>query len=88
MYTCRSVRLQRGDSEEKQLSVTFPVLVTEVTNLSASIWFTGERHCTVFRHVMQLSLFGLVLEKHFDGEFTADQEKDITFKHWPPEYQS
>ena len=30
-----------------------------VTNLSASIWFTGERHCTVFRHVMQLSLLVL-----------------------------
>ena len=27
-----------------------------VTNLSAPIWFTGQRHCTVFRHVMQLSL--------------------------------
>ena len=25
-----------------------------VTNLSASIWFTGKRDCTVFRHVMQL----------------------------------
>ena len=25
-----------------------------VTNLSAPIWFTGQRHCTVFRHVMQL----------------------------------
>ena len=30
-----------------------------VTNLSASIWFTGERYCTVFRHVMQLSLLVL-----------------------------
>ena len=59
-----------------------------VSNSSTSIWFTGERHCTVFRHVMQLSLFGLVLEKHFDGDFTADQEKDITFKHWQPGYQS
>ena len=27
-----------------------------VTNLTAPIWFTGQRHCTVFRHVMQLSL--------------------------------
>ena len=26
---CRMVRLQRGDSEEKQSSVTFPVLITE-----------------------------------------------------------
>ena len=29
------------------------------TNLSAPIWFTGQRHCTVFRHVMQLSLLVL-----------------------------
>ena len=29
MYSCRTVRLQRGDSEEKQSSVTFPVLITE-----------------------------------------------------------
>ena len=30
-----------------------------VTNLSAPIWFTGQGHCTVFRHVMQLSLLAL-----------------------------
>ena len=30
-----------------------------VTNLSAPIWFTGQRHCTVFRHVLQLSLLVL-----------------------------
>ena len=30
-----------------------------VTNLSAPIWFTGQRHCTVFRHVMQLALLVL-----------------------------
>ena len=29
-----------------------------------------------------------VLEKHFDGDFTPDQEKEITFKRWPPGYQS
>ena len=29
MYSCRMVKLQRGDSEEKQSSVTFPVLITE-----------------------------------------------------------
>ena len=31
---------------------------------------------------------GSVLEKHFDGDFTPDQEKKITFKRWPPGYQS
>ncbi len=30
-----------------------------VTNLSAPIWFTGQGHCTVFRHMMQLSLLVL-----------------------------
>ena len=30
-----------------------------VTNLSAPIWFTGQGHCTVFCHVMQLSLLVL-----------------------------
>ena len=30
-----------------------------VTNLSAPIWFTGQWHCTVFHHVMQLSLLVL-----------------------------
>ena len=30
-----------------------------VTNLSPPIWLTGRRHCTVFRHVMQLSLLVL-----------------------------
>ena len=30
-----------------------------VTNLSAPIWLTGQGHCTVFRHVMQLSLLVL-----------------------------
>ena len=29
MYSCRTVKLQRGESEEKQSSVTFPVLITE-----------------------------------------------------------
>ena len=31
---------------------------------------------------------GSVLKKHFDGDFTPDQEKKITFKRWPPGYQS
>ena len=37
---------------------------------------------------MQLLLLVLRLEKHFDGDFTQDQEKEITFKRWPPGYQS
>ena len=31
---------------------------------------------------------GSVLEKLLDGDFTPDQEKEITFINWPPGYQS
>ena len=31
---------------------------------------------------------GSALEKHFDDDFTHNQEKEITFKRWPPGYQS
>ena len=31
---------------------------------------------------------GSALEKHFGGDFTQDREKEITFKRWPPRYQS
>ena len=31
---------------------------------------------------------GSLLEKHFDDDFSADQEKEITFKRWPPGCQS
>ena len=31
---------------------------------------------------------GSALEKQFDGDFTQDQEKEITFERWPPGYQS
>ena len=47
---------QGVDSGEKQSSVTFPVGHRGITNLSAPNWFTGRRHCTGFRRVMQLSL--------------------------------
>ena len=60
-----------------------------ITNLSASIWFTGERHCMYgFSSRDAIIVVGFVLEKHFDSEFSADREKDITFKRWPPGYQS
>ena len=31
---------------------------------------------------------GSVLEKYFGGDFTRDQEKENTFKRWPPGHQS
>ena len=57
-----------------------------VTNLTTPIWFTGQGHCTVFRQV--IIAVGSVLEKHFDGDFTRAQRKEITFKRWPLGYQS
>ena len=53
-------------------------------NLSAPIWFTGQRHCTVFRHVMQLSVVGSVLESTLTVILPKNQEKEINFKRWPP----
>ena len=88
------VKLQDGqdaaqESEEKQSPLTFPVLITEgVTNLSAPIWFTGQGHCTVFLSRDAIIAVGPVLENHFDGGFTPDQEKEIALKRWPPGYQS
>ena len=55
-----------------------------VTNLSAPIWLTGQGHCTVFLSRDAIIFVGSLLEKHFDGDFTPDQEKEITFKRWPP----
>ena len=59
--SCRSVRLQRGGQRrEAVIRDTSGNGHQSVTNLSASIWFTGQRHpYTVFRHEMQLSLLTL-----------------------------
>ena len=58
-----------------------------VTNLSAPIWFTG-RALHRFSSREAILVVVSVLKKHFDKDFTPDQEKEITFKHWPPGYQS
>ena len=47
---------------------------------------TGALHR--FSSLDAITVVGSVLEKHFDGDFTPDQEKEITFKRWPPGYQS
>ena len=73
----------RGQRRKAVIRDTSGVDHRAVTILSAPIWFTGRRHCTVFRHVI-----GSALEKHFDGDFTQNKEKEITFKRWPPGYQS
>ena len=54
--------------------------------LSAPIWLTGRRHCISSRDA--IIVVGSVLEKHLDGDITQGQEQEITFKYWPPGYQS
>ena len=46
----------RGQRRKAVIRDTSGVDHRAVTILSAPIWFTGRRHCTVFRHVMLLSL--------------------------------
>ena len=55
----------------------------ECTNL---VRWTGALHRFSSRDA--IIVVGFVLEKHFGGDFTRDQEKEITFKRWPPGYQS
>ena len=49
----------RGQRRKAVIRDTSGVDHEAVTILSAPIWFTGRRHSTVFRHVMQLSLLVL-----------------------------
>ena len=76
----------RGKRRKAVIRDIFGVDHRGVTNLSAPIWFTGQRHFTVFLSRDATIVVGSVLEKHFDGDFTPDQEKEITFKRWPPGY--
>ena len=50
------------------------------------VHWTGALHRFSSRDA--IIVVGSVLEKHVDGDFTSDQEKEITFKGWPPGYQS
>ena len=52
------------------------------------MWFTEQRHLHRFSSCDAIIVVGSVMEKHFDGDFTPDQGKEITFKRWPPGYQS
>ena len=49
----------RGQRRKAVIRAISGVDHPRVTNLSASIWFMGERYCTVFHHLMQLSLLVL-----------------------------
>ena len=84
-HSCRSVRLQRGGQQrEAVIRDTSGNGHRSVTNLSASIWFTGQRHAYTDRFSSRVAIIAVdsMLEKHFDGDFTPDQERQITFKRW------
>ena len=91
MYSCRSVMLQRGDSDEKQSSMTFSGVDcwsprrNELECINLVYWrdaLYGLSSCDA------IMVAGFVLDKHFDGGFTPDQQKEITFTRWPPGYKS
>ena len=85
LYSSTFVRMQIGDSEEKQSSVTLPVLITEpYTDLECTnlVHWTEALHRFSSRDA--IIVVSSASEKHFDGDFTQDQEKEITFKRWPP----
>ena len=59
LYSHVGQAADRGQRRKAVIRDTSGVDHRAVTILSAPIWFTGRRHCTVFRHVMQLSLLVL-----------------------------
>ena len=77
-----------GGSKGKQSSVTFPVLSPRRNELECINLVYWREAVYGFSSRDAIIAVGFVLEKHFDGDFTADQEKDITFKRWPPGFQS
>ena len=88
LYSSSLVWVQIGDSEEKQSSVTLPVLITEplrswvhqsgsLDGGIAPFFITSCNYCCWF-----------CIRKALWRWFTQDQEKEITFKRWPPGYQS
>ena len=55
MYSCRFFQAEaRGKRRKAVIRDISGAGHRGVTNLSALIWFPGERHCTVFRHLTQL----------------------------------
>ena len=92
MYSCRTVRLRRGGGGGEAKKSSHPWHFRywslrrndlECTNL---VRWAGALHRFSSRDA--IIVVGFVLEKHFGDDFTRDQEKEITFKRWPPGYQS
>ena len=59
LYSHVGQAADRGQRRKSVIRDTSGVDHRAVTILRAPIWFTGRRHCTVFRHLMQLSLLVL-----------------------------
>ena len=85
MFSCRSVRLERGDKQRKAVIRDISSVghrgVAELECINVVYWsealYGSSSHDAIV-------VVGFVLEKHFDGDFTPDQEKEITSKRWPP----
>ena len=87
-YRCKTVRLQRGESEESSHPWHFRCWSLRRNELECTdlVHWTGAWHRFLSRDA--IIVVGSMLEKHFEGGFNPDQEKEITFKRWPPGYQS
>ena len=81
MYSCRTVRLQRAGTAKKS---------SHPWHFRCWSLRRNELECTDLLHWTEalhrfssrdaIIVVGSVLEKHFDGDFTPDQEKKITFQ--------
>ena len=88
MYSCWTVRLQRGKAKKSSHPWHFRCWSLRRNELECTdlVHWTGALHRFSSRDAIIVT--GSVLEKHFDGYFTPDQEKEIPCKRWPPGYQS
>ena len=86
------VQLQDGQAAARDRGQRRKVVIRDISGVESLR--RNELECTDLVHWTEalhrfssrdaIFLVGSVLEKHFDGDFTPDQEKKITFKRWPP----
>ena len=77
---CNARKFPRKAIRKAVIRDNFGVDHRGVTNLSAPIWFTGRRHCTVFRHVMQFSLLVLCKKSTLTVILPQIKKKRNTFQ--------
>ena len=87
LYSCKTI-MQRGKAKKSSHPWHFRCWSLRRNELECTdlAYWTGALH--LFSSRDAIIVVGSVLEKHFDCDFTQDQEKEITFKRWPPGYQS